>query len=200
MKTLAEKSGEAVSTAVEILRNGGVIAVPTETVYGLVTLWHNDQGRERIYSLKHRPAEKRLQMLAGSLESAARAGVKGVPGLDRVAARFWPGPLTVILPAAGGDSIGLRMPNHRFLLNVLGELDEPLAATSANLSGRPPASCALDAVAELDGEPDLLIDGGSPSLTGGTASSVISLLGPDPVLLRAGAVTLEEFRAALDGK
>ncbi|NLZ63851.1 MAG: L-threonylcarbamoyladenylate synthase [Lentisphaerae bacterium] len=195
MQTIQVNSAAAYLTSREILCSLGVAIVPTETVYGLVTLWGNLPGRERIYTLKRRPADKRLQMLAADLSQAERAGVIISCGLEKIARAFWPGPLTVVVPARDGDSIGLRLPAYQFLQRLLLALPEPLAATSANLSGQPPAASAAAALAGLQGQPDLLVDGGVVSSTAGAASTVLSLLQEQPVILRPGPISLEEILA-----
>ena len=176
------------------LREGGVIVAPTETVYGLVTLWSNAGGRERIYLLKDRPADKRLQMLTHDLDLAEQAGVVPDARVRALARAFWPGPLTVVCPNANGGSVGVRIPDHVFILALLAELGAPVAATSANRSGCPPASSARDAVDGLQGEPDLVLDGGA---TAGSASTVVSLLKPDVELLRAGPISIEQIQSVL---
>jgi L-threonylcarbamoyladenylate synthase len=194
-KIVSEQAADALESARQALLAGGVLVVPTETVYGLVTLWSNAAGRNRIYELKRRPREKRLQMLAGSLEAAA-PWLQEADKLSALARRFWPGPLTLVVPAADGlDTIGLRIPRCHFLLALLKLLPEPLAATSANLSGYPPPQEAATAAANLAGEPNLVIDGGVCSETGNAASTVISLLGTEPQLLREGQISLEDVRA-----
>ena len=185
----------AVDATVDCLLGQGVVAAPTETVYGLLTLWDNSAGRDRIFMLKERPSDKRLQMLAGSLKAALQSGVRPEPRLRLIADRFWPGPLTVVCASVEGDSIGLRVPQHPFMTRLLARLPQPLAATSANLSGAAPARKADAAVAGLRGTPDLLVDGGRVK---GTASTVISILAPEIRLLRAGPITLQEIQAALD--
>ncbi|MGI5925413.1 MAG: L-threonylcarbamoyladenylate synthase [Lentisphaeria bacterium] len=197
MKRLQEQDPEAIGAAVHILRAGGVVAAPTETVYGLLARWSAPVARERIYQLKHRPADKRLQMLAPSLTAAETAGLLPHPALPAIAAAFWPGALTVVAPAQNNDSIGLRIPAHPFILAVLRELGEPLAATSANLSGQTPATNADDAVRNLNGKPDLLVDGGVVTLTAGAASTVLSLLSEPPSILRAGPIDLHAIMAAI---
>ena len=183
---------EALPKLCEILRAGGVAAIPTETVYGLVCLWRSHLGRERIYELKARPAQKRLQMLAPTVEAAIAAGLQDDARLERIAKAFWPGALTVVAKANGEhDSIGLRIPAHPFVLTLLKELGEPLAATSANLSGQPAGLTAEEAIQGLVAPPDALVDGGSVRETGGTASTVVSLLDKTPTLLREGPISLE---------
>ena len=198
MKTLSQNDPEALREAVEALRDGGVIVLPTETVYGLACRWDDAAARERIYRLKRRPSNKLLQMLAADLPQAAAYGVTVTPELERLSAAFWPGPLTAVVPAVGAHpTIGLRLPEHPFVQALLREGGLALAATSANLSGEPPATTVLDATARLDGQPDLAVDGGAISVTGGRASTVVSLLAERPSLLREGTITLDDIQNAL---
>ena len=199
MDTVLQDSPQAIRQAILALRGGNVIAAPTETVYGLMALWQSVSARQEIYRLKHRPADKRLQMLAPDVETAIRAGLKPNDMLQKIADAFWPGPLTVIVEANDGDTIGLRIPNHPFILKLLRELGEPLAATSANLSGTPAAVTPSDAVANLDGRPALLIDGGKVTVTGGASSTVVSIVGGTITILRQGPITLQDIQTVLDG-
>ena len=199
MDTVLLDSPQAIRQAILALRGGNVIAAPTETVYGLMALWQSNSARQEIYLLKHRPADKRLQMLAPDVETAIRAGLKPNDMLQKIANAFWPGPLTVIVEANDGDTIGLRIPNHPFILKLLRELGEPLAATSANLSGTPAAVTPSDAVANLDGRPALLIDGGKVTVTGGASSTVVSIVGGTIKILRQGPITLQDIQTVLDG-
>lgn len=184
---------EALSASFFVLRQGGVLLVPTETVYGLVTRYDNLAGRERIFAMKQRLAEKQLQMLAADLAMAFQAGLDPDPRLERLAARFFPGPLTLVCKAGEG-TIGLRIPEHPFVLELIRRVGFPLAATSANRSGEPAAATAPAALAGLLGEPDLLVDAGEVS---GRSSTVVSLLRPRPEILRPGTIALEEVEAAL---
>jgi L-threonylcarbamoyladenylate synthase len=186
---------DVVAAATAVLRRGGVVALPTETVYGLVTLWGNEAGRRRIFDLKQRSEEKQLQMLAGSLPQALGHGVLDDPRLRKLAEWFWPGPLTAVCRGTDGGTVGLRLPRHALILALLDALGEPLAATSANRSGEPAAADAHAAVAHLAGAPDLLVDGGP--ITAAQASTVISLVDPQPKLVRPGPVSLEEILLAL---
>ena len=190
---------KAAQAAVAVWRDGGVVAVPTETVYGLTVRWHDPMARERLFDLKRRPRDQQLQMLAFDLAMAERAGLLPDARVHRLAARFWPGPLTLVCPATtevSGGTIGLRLPDHAFIHRALELLGEPLAATSANLSGAPAGTDAASAVAGLDGQPDLLIDDGPARL--GQASTVAALA-PDGTLriLRPGVITEAQLRAAL---
>ncbi len=199
METLLQDSPQAITHAVTELRGDHVIAAPTETVYGLMSLWKSAAARQEIYRLKHRPADKRLQMLAPDVETAVTAGLKPNAMLKKIGDAFWPGPLTVIVEANDGDTIGLRIPNHPFVLRLLRELGEPLAATSANLSGTPAAITPEDAIANLDGRPALLIDGGEVTVTGGVSSTVASIVGGELQILRQGPITQEDIQKVLDG-
>lgn len=191
MKRFCVNDANAVTEIASILNDGGVAAVPTETVYGLIALWDNTAARERIYELKARPTEKRLQMLAGSVDMAIKAGLLPDARLYAIEKNFWPGPLTVVAASRDNDTIGLRIPAHTFMLKLLKLLDRPLAATSANLSGMPPGLDAGSAISNLTGQPEALVDGGSVELTGGHASTVVSLVGKQPTILRQGPIELD---------
>ena len=192
--TLDQNRISALEKAIAVLRGGGVAVIPTETVYGLMTRYDNAAGRDRIFALKHRSADKQLQMLAADLPSALAAGVVADPRLEKLACQLWPGPLTVICRGIAETTVGLRIPDHLFIRDLIRQAGFPLAATSANLSGQPPAKTAAAAVADLDGEPDLVIDGGPAD---GVASTVVSLLESPPKILRPGAISLEQILAAL---
>lgn len=189
-------SHAAAAEAAQCLRAGGVIVAPTETVYGLMTRWANTDGRERIFAMKNRPAEKQLQMLAADLKTAVQHGVEPDERLDALAAAFWPGPLTVVCPSRPGGTVGLRIPDHAFMRALLAALDEPLAATSANLSGEPAAVCADQAIARLQAPPDLLVDAG-PVRRGGRASTVILLEARGIKVLREGPVSADAITDTL---
>ncbi len=184
----------ALAEAAAVLRAGGVIVMPTETVYGLATRYDNAAGRDRIFALKHRPADKQLQMLAADLPSALAAGVVAEPRLEKMARQLWPGPLTVICRGVAEPTVGLRIPDHPFVRELLRQVGFPLAATSANRSGQPPAKTAAAAAADLLGEADLVIDGGC---TDGVASTIVSLLEAAPKILRPGAISLEQIKTVL---
>lgn len=198
MRTLslqADGLDAVATTTIAVLRAGGVVAAPTDTVYGLLTLWTNAAGRQRLYELKARPSDKLLQMMAADVATAERAGLLPDPRLAALGACFWPGPLTIVGHAAGGETIGLRIPQHAFILAVLRGLGVAVAATSANRSGEPAAAAAASAVAGLSGEPDLLVDGGP--IVAAQASTVISLVEAEVRVLREGPISLAAIRAAL---
>ena len=187
----------AAARAGAILAAGGVIAAPTETVYGLMCRWDCLAARQRLIRMKGRAPEKHLQMLAESLDAAAAVGLVVDARLRCLAEAFWPGPLTAVGATADGGSIGLRLPRHAFVQALLRSAGGPLAASSANRAGQPPALDAAAAVAELFEAPDLLVDGGTV-VAGGQASTVVDVSAPDTWrLLRVGPIDLAALRAVL---
>jgi len=192
--SVSDEMRPAARLAVECLQRGGVVLAPTETVYGLMTKWGNEGGYDRIFQMKRRPPDKLLQMLASSLDMAEDAGVAATSRLRALAEAFWPGPLTVVCDAKDGGTIGLRIPDHPFVLGMLRMLGHPLAATSANQSGHPPATTVELALADLDGRPDAVFDAGPG---GSVASTVVLLTGRQPSVIRQGAVTREQIEIVL---
>ena len=195
MQILLQKDALAAATA--SLRRDGVVAAPTETVYGLMARWDSSTARERIFHLKHRPQNKQLQMLIASPADLANYHLRNQDWIDAIGSRFWPGPLTLIVETDDGTTIGARVPAHPFVISLIRALGTPVAATSANLSGEPPATTAQDAVAHLDGTPDVLVDGGVVTVTQGSASTVASIVGRKLTILREGPITLNDLSAVL---
>lgn len=189
----------------EVLRRGGVVAIPTDTVYGIAALPLDAAAIDRVYAAKDRPEEKALPMLVASLADADRISVLSEEA-RMLCAAFWPGALTVVAaarpgfpsPALSADStIGLRMPALDVALQVIGAAGGVLAVTSANLSGQPPALSAKAVLEQLDGRIDLVLDGGpSPS---GVASTVVRVLTQGIQVLREGAVSRSRLRSSLPG-
>lgn len=198
MDILQDSSPEAIKRAIQELKNDNAICAPTETVYGLMARWNSQPARDQIYALKHRPQDKKLQMLVHSLDQLLAFPLKNKPLVQAIGKAFWPGPLTLIVETENGETIGARVPNHPFVLKLLENLGEPLAATSANLSGTPPASTPQDAVANLNGKPALLIDGGVVTTTDGTASTVASILNGSLAILREGIISQQQLQDILD--
>lgn len=171
--------------AAEVLREGKVVAFPTDTVYGLAAA--TEAAVRRIYELKGRDAGKPLVLMAAgsqALEGLVQIG----PIAMRYMRRFWPGPLTLVLRSAEGTT-GVRVPDHPLALELL-RASGPLWTTSANRSGRAEALTADEVAAELP-EVDAVLDGGRAP--GGTPSTVLDLSGPRPAVLREGAIPLSEL-------
>ena len=198
-----DEAGRAV--AVEVLRDGGIVALPTDTVYGIAVSLTTPGGLERLFHVKQRPPDKAVMLL---LDDAAQAGEAGsmTPAARALAIACWPGGLTVVVPqrpdvrwpaalTGGSATIGLRVPDHdapRALARAVG----PLPTTSANVSGAPEAGDAAGIVAQLGDAIDLVLDGGPAH--GGPASTIVDCTGPRPVILRAGAVSPERVAAILE--
>lgn len=179
-----------------LCREDGVLLVPTETVYGLVCDAEHEAARAKIYEMKRRPASKLLTLFFASRQAAEAAFPSMPETAKRFAAAFCPGPVTLIVP--DGDAFtGFRIPDHPDLLHLLNAYGRPLASTSANLSGQPPAHTADEALASLAIPPDGILDGG-PIPPDSEASTVIRI---EPSgawsILRPGPVTEEMLQAAL---
>lgn len=178
------------AAAAALERPGGVVLLPTETVYGLVGRAADQAARERIFQLKGRAGAKALGLFTADYRNLAAEGVllAGLP--ERLAARYCPGPITIVAPARDGGTVGFRVPDHPFLLALLRQLDGPLVQTSANRSGSPDAADCRDALAMLAGEVDLAVDGG-PVAAGLLASTVVDATGDRPHILRQGTLILD---------
>ncbi len=191
--------------AADVLRAGGVVATPTDTVYGIAVALSTPGGIERLFAIKRRPVDKGIMLLLDDAAQADRAGAM-TPAARALGAAAWPGGLTVIVPqrpdvawppalTGGTPTIGLRVPAHdapRALAAAVG----PLPTTSANVSGQPEARDALELLDRLGDDVDLILDGGPAS--GGPASTVVDCTGALPIVLRHGAVELAEVVAILD--
>lgn len=203
MKTIIvpAESPDALQRALDILKNGGLVAFPTDTVYGVGALAFDGRAVESIYTAKDRPAEKAIPVLIADESDLEKVGVD-IPAIaHRLATRFWPGPLTVLVPkkptlpesVSATDTVGVRIPDHavtRALLRAAG----PMAVTSANISGQPSPSTAEDVFAQLNGRIPLIIDGGKTP--GGTPSTLVDCTGENIKILREGPLSLEELLSA----
>ena len=189
--------------AAGILRAGGVAAVPTETVYGLAANALSGDAVEKIFAAKGRPEQKPVSIFVTGMEMAERF-CRDIPaGAYTLAEAFWPGPLTVILRrrknvpdavTAGGEGVGVRVPDHETALELLRLTDLPLTGTSANLSGQAPARTGAEALAVFDGRIDCVLDGEAP---GGVPSTVVDLTGGRAKILRFGAISAEALEKIL---
>ena len=202
MKT--ERITENIKQAAAFIRNGALVAVPTETVYGLAGNGLDASAVSRIYEVKGRPAVKPLSLMVPG-EEAMDLYCRDVPKQARaLAAKFWPGPLTIVLPAceeipgivlAGGKTVGLRCPDHPLTLALLRECGLPLAAPSANPSGEPSPKTAEQVLGYFDGKIEAVIDGGPCGI--GTESTLIDMSGKPFRILRQGALDRKAIAEAL---
>jgi L-threonylcarbamoyladenylate synthase len=191
--------------AIDVLRADGIVALPTDTVYGIAVRLETPGGIERLFHVKRRPPDRAVALLIGSAEQARQIGVL-TPAAETLASAFWPGGLTVVIAqregttlpdvlTGGAATIGLRVPDHpapRALAAAVG----PLPTTSANRSGRPEARDAGEIAAQLGGAIELIVDGGVAH--GGPASTVVDCTGATARILRVGAIPIEGISEVLD--
>ncbi|MEO8437547.1 MAG: L-threonylcarbamoyladenylate synthase [Chloroflexota bacterium] len=196
---------EGRAAAIAALRGGGIVALPTDTVYGIAVALETSGGIERLFRAKDRPPDRGIMLLLDDAAQAATIGVIG-PAATALAAVLWPGGLTIVVPqrpdvplpavlTGGAPTIGLRVPDHaapRALAAAVG----PLPTTSANVSGRPEARDAAEILEQLRDAVDLILDGGPAH--GGPPSTVVDCTGDVPVILRAGAIPVGTLAAVLD--
>lgn len=190
-----------INKAAEVLQSGGLVAFPTETVYGLGANATNTHAVSKIFSSKGRPSDNPLIVHVASIAQAEQWIVSIPPVARKLMSQFSPGPITYILPhngklannvTTGLDTVGIRIPDHPLALALLMLANVPVAAPSANLSGRPSPTTAKHVIEDLTGNVDVIIDCGSTRV--GLESTVIDVTGEVPILLRPGGVTLESLQ------
>ena len=186
---------EDVRRAADLLRDGRVIGLPTETVYGLAARADDSEAVDRIYELKRRPREKKLSLLIPDPSAWQKHVGKLPPAAQALADEFWPGPLTLVVPGDSGDTIGLRCPDMEVTRRVLRMADVPVVAPSANLSGEPPAVTADEVMETFEGRIPAVVDGGRAPME---VSSTVVQVETDGTLtiLREGGLSEEEVRSA----
>jgi L-threonylcarbamoyladenylate synthase len=196
LDNLSHQLRSQINRAIEILKNGGIVAFPTDTVYGLGCDVFNVAAVERIYKVKQRAGNMPLPVLVAGEDQLSEI-VADVPDMARCLIRhFWPGGLTLLLPkkanlpdiiTAGQDKVAVRVPNHVVPISLIRGLGSPIIGTSANVSGKPSPVTAAEVEEQVGKGVDLIIDGGRcPS---GLESSVVDVTGERPVVLRQGAIT-----------
>lgn len=191
-----------IERALEVLQSGGLIAFPTDTVYGVAAPVFNSESIERLYAVKGRENTKAIAVLLGEVEQLKLL----TPGLTRaalqLAERFWPGALTLVVPSSPKlpanlspiPTVGVRMPDHAFARELM-KYSGPLATTSANISGGANALTAEEVNSQLGGRIELLLDGGR--VPGGMPSTVVDCTGPEIKVLREGPISLAQLLSAI---
>lgn len=208
MKTeFLKPNRESISLACDLLKRGEVVAVPTETVYGLAGDSRNPEAIKKIFEAKNRPADNPLIVHISNLKMLDEI-VSFVPeDAKKLARKFWPGPLTIIMPkgdkvckeaCAGLDSVGVRMPSNPVAREIIERSNVPFAAPSANTSGKPSPTTAEDVLLDMNGKIPLIIDGGACSK--GVESTVVSVLSETPTILRPGVITQSQMERVLGKK
>ena len=199
-----ETDKNAIEAAAAILRRGGLLGIPTETVYGLGADGLNEDAVRRIFLAKGRPQDNPLILHVPDAGWLERCCTDIPPAAYALAERFWPGPLTMILPrrdcvplrtTGGLDTVGIRCPDHPVTRAIIAAADTPVAAPSGNTSGRPSPTCARHMMEDMMGKIDGIVDGGDCAV--GVESTIIDLTVQPPRLLRPGGLPLEELEAVL---
>ena len=195
---------DSIETAAAIIRRGGLVAFPTETVYGLGADAMNDAAVQKIFEAKGRPADNPLIVHVCSAEMFDAVVRRQGAWAQLLVERFWPGPLTLVLDrnpgiaasvSSGLDTVAVRMPGSRIALDLIRLAGTPVAAPSANSSGRPSPTTAEHVLSELDGRIDMILDGGTTNI--GIESTVLDLTADPPVILRPGWITREQLAESI---
>ena len=195
---------DALQEAAKWIRTGGLVALPTDTLYGLAADPFRSDAVARVFTVKGRAEGRALPLIAADADQiAARLGPLS-PVAERLAAKFWPGPLTLLIPApaalardvtGGTGRVAVRVPAHDIARAICRAADRPITATSANRSGQPATADPAEVERALGGDIDLLIDTGPTR--GGAPSTIVDVTGATPRLVRAGAVSWEDIQAWL---
>jgi L-threonylcarbamoyladenylate synthase len=199
---LPASSKETIAYALTVLKSGGLVAFPTDTVYGVGALAFDGKAIESIYAAKDRPVEKAIPILIGDMDGLEKVAIHVPKSARKLASRFWPGPLTILVPkradlpdsVSATSTVGVRVPDHqtaRALLRATG----PMAVTSANISGGQSPVTAQEVEEQLGGRIPLIVDGGRTP--GGVPSTLVDCTIPELKILREGPIALEELLSAL---
>ncbi len=201
-RVVRASSREAIILAVEVLQRGGLVAFPTDTVYGVGALAFDGEAIRSIYTAKDRPVEKAIAILLGGSENLEKVTAEIPQIAAKLAARWWPGPLTLVVPkhpllpevVSDLPTVGVRVPDHPVAQELL-RAAGPMAVSSANISGQDNPKTAAEVKRQLGGRIHLVLDGGETP--GGVPSTVVDCTGVEPVILREGPITLDELLKTL---
>lgn len=188
--------------ALDVLSNGGLIAFPTDTVYGLASLPSKTEYIERLYIAKGRESTRAIAILLSSADELENISNMPSDAALKLADKFWPGPITLIVPRhpdlpnilSPDQTIGVRVPDHDIALELL-RMTGPLGVTSANISGHENTQTAEEVMEQLDGRVHLVIDGGKSP--GGVPSTVVDCTSPDPTILRPGPIKIDQINMVI---
>lgn len=195
-------SDDRIQQAVECLRQGGLVAFPTDTLYALGADPFNPHAVQRVFRAKHRPPDMGLPLLLSNSDMLQQAAADVSTLATTLARRFWPGSLTMLLPRAaavsplvtgGQDTVAVRVPNHPAALRLITALGHPITGTSANVTGGPDPATAKEVREQLGVSCDMVLDDGAAEL--GISSTIVDLTGERPTLVRVGAVPWEEIES-----
>lgn len=203
----ATPNAVAIKYAADILRREGLVAFPTETVYGLGGVAWSERATRRIFEVKGRPSDNPLIVHVSSIDMLERVASRIPEEAYVLIRKTWPGPLTLILQKSdkiprivtgGLETVAVRMPSHPVALELINEVNEPVAAPSANLSGRPSPTSGRHVVKDLFGKVEVILDAGETLY--GVESTVVNIMADPPILLRPGAFPVEEIEKILGKK
>ena len=184
-----------ISAAAKIIREGGLVAFPTETVYGLAANCADKRAMARLCRVKNRPKGKPFTVHIAARSIIKKMRCRVTKSAKALMDRYWPGPLTLVLASESGEKIGFRMPDNKVALGLIGSSGVPVVAPSANLSGSKPPVSAREVLKELDGKIDMVIDAGRTDV--GVESTVVDMTLEPFKVLREGAIKEKAIRKAL---
>ena len=191
----AKPEAVRIKKAASFLRTGGLVAFPTETVYGIAANMLDKDAIKKVYRIKNRSKDKPLTIHIADVEMVKRM-VGGIPSnAKKLITKFWPGPLTLVLKDKTGKKMGFRMPDNKIAFLLIKEAAVPVVAPSANISGRRPPTNAQEVLKNLSGKIEMVLDGGATQI--GIESTVVDLSGQRYRILREGAISKEEIKEAL---
>ncbi len=195
----------AIEMASELIAQGGVVAIPTDTVYGVAASLSHPEALRRIYEIKGRDRAKPLPILVSSTDALARLAPEIDPNIALLLNVYWPGPLTIVIESSPGmpaevlasdDTVAVRLPNHMLAIELIERAGGAVACTSANISGRDPAASAQDVLTTLGPALDGVVEGGIAP--GGVPSTIIRIADGEVLTVREGPIPIEHIRATWD--
>ena len=198
---------EELKEPAKVIRNGGIVIFPTETVYGIGTNGFDEKSIKKIYELKRRDSNKPISLLVSNMEMVEMVA-KDISELEyKLMRKFWPGPFTIILKkrsivpdilTSNGDTVGVRMPSGEIAKKLIEYAEVPIAAPSANISGKPSGIDINDIMKDFEGKVDCIIDNGISEL--GVASTIVKVVDNIPYVLREGIITKEQIEEVVNNK
>ena len=187
---------ENIRIAAQALRSGGIVAFPTETVYGLGVCADNDTAIDNLYSVKRRPRNKELSILIAEPDDVRKHVKQITPIANKLISSFWPGPLTIIFDLPDNRTVGIRNSSHHVVRDLLNAAGKSIVSTSANISGRPPATDAQQVISSFSDKVDVVLDGGSAEA--GKPSTVIKIVDNTFQIIRLGVIGKERLNRCLN--
>jgi len=189
---------EKIKQAARIINKGGLVVIPTETVYGIAANMLNGKTIEQLYTLKKRPKDKPFSLHISAKVEAEKYAIDILPFAFRLMEKFWPGPITLVLKSKQNNKIGMRMPNHKVAVAIIQEAACPVVCPSANLSGNSAPTTVQEVLNDLDGLVDLVVDTGKTTL--GKESTVVDATQLPIQILREGAITEDKIQEVVNHK